>query len=114
MKALVYVGPEKVEIQHLPDPVVQDGEVLLEVSAAGICGSDLHGFLGLSERRKPGLVMGHETVARVAGGAKGWRAGQRVCLNPLLSCLSRAACPGGPQQPLPEWRVLRTDRPHSP
>jgi len=112
MKALVYVGPEKVEIQHLPDPVVQNGEVLLEVSAAGICGSDLHGFLGLSERRKPGLVMGHETVARVAGGAQGWDRGQRVCFNPLLSCLSCAACLSGRQNLCPDWRVFGMDRLH--
>ena len=112
MKALVYVGPEKVEIQNLPDPVVQNGEVLLEVSAAGICGSDLHGFLGLSERRKPGLVMGHETVARVAGGAQGWDRGQRVCFNPLLSCLSCAACLSGRQNLCPDWRVFGMDRLH--
>src|SRR3989442_3567170 len=112
MKALVYVGAEKVEIQDLPDPVVQKGEVLLEVSAAGICGSDLHGFMGLSERRKPGLVMGHETVARVARGAEGWRRGQRVCFNPLLSCLSCGACLGGRQNLCPEWRVFGMDRLH--
>jgi len=115
MKALVYVGPEKVEIQHLPDPVVGDGEVLLEVSAAGICGSDLHGFLGRSERRKPGLVMGHETVARVADvhpAVQGWRRGQRVCLNPLVSCLSCAACLGGRQNLCADWRVFGMDRLH--
>ena len=38
---------------------------LLRVSAAGICGSDIHGFLGHSARRRPGLVMGHETVASI-------------------------------------------------
>src|SRR4029079_2512387 len=89
MKALVYVGPEKVEMQHLPDPVVREGEVLLKVAAAGICGSDLHGFLGRSERRQPGLVMGHETVARVAEvhpSVEGWHRAQRVCFNPLVSC----------------------------
>ncbi len=63
MKALVYVGPERMEIQSVPDPSPREGEVLLGVSAAGVCGSDLHGFLGHSERRKPGLVMGHEAVA---------------------------------------------------
>jgi threonine dehydrogenase-like Zn-dependent dehydrogenase len=113
MKALVYVGPEKVEIQQLPDPPLQQGEVLLEVSAAGICGSDLHGFLGLSERRKPGLVMGHETVARVAEvhpGVQGWRRGQRVCLNPLVSCLSCAACLGGRQNLCADWRLFGMDR----
>jgi L-iditol 2-dehydrogenase len=65
MKALVYAGPERMEIRQMPEPVPGEGEVLLQVSAAGICGSDLHGFLGHSERRKPGLVMGHETVATI-------------------------------------------------
>jgi threonine dehydrogenase-like Zn-dependent dehydrogenase len=115
MKALVYVGPEKLEMQPLPDPVVREGEALLDVSAAGICGSDLHGFLGLSERRKPGLVMGHETVARVAEthpGVEGWRRGQRVCLNPLVSCLSCAACSSGRQNLCPDWRLFGMDRLH--
>src|SRR4029078_1602095 len=66
MNALVYLGPERMEIRDLPDPAPKHGEVLLEVSTAGICGSHIHGFLGHSERRQPGLVMGHETVARVA------------------------------------------------
>ena len=115
MKALVYVAPEKVEMQELPDPVVREGEALLEVSAAGICGSDLHGFLGLSERRQPGLVMGHETVARVVEthpGVEGWRHGQRVCLNPLVSCSTCPACLAGRQNLCAEWRLFGMDRLH--
>jgi threonine dehydrogenase-like Zn-dependent dehydrogenase len=115
VKALVYVGPEKVEIQTLPDPVVREGEVLLDVSAAGICGSDLHGFLGHSERRKPGLVMGHETVARIAEAhpsVQGWTRGQRVCINPLMSCGTCAACLGGRQNLCAEWRIFGMDRLH--
>src|SRR5262245_27938960 len=115
MKALVYVGPEKMEIQQLPEPEPRAGEVLLGVSAAGICGSDIHGFLGHSERRKPGLVMGHETVAEileVGAGVAGWRKGQRVCFNPLLGCGSCAACIGGRQNLCPDWRVFGMDRLH--
>jgi threonine dehydrogenase-like Zn-dependent dehydrogenase len=115
MKALVYVGPEKVEIQSRPDPVPRPGEVLLRVSAAGICGSDIHGFLGHSERRQPGLVMGHESVARildVTAGVQGWRPGQRVSFNPLVSCGSCPACLGGRQNVCPDWRVFGMDRLH--
>src|SRR5438093_11056491 len=115
MKALVYVGPEKVEMQHLPDPAVREGEVLLKVAAAGICGSDLHGFLGRSERRQPGLVMGHETVARVADAhpsVTGWHRAQRVCFNPLVSCGSCGACLSGRQNLCPDWRVFGMDRLH--
>jgi 2-desacetyl-2-hydroxyethyl bacteriochlorophyllide A dehydrogenase len=115
MKALVYVSPEKIELQEMPSPTPREGEVLLEVSSAGICGSDIHGFLGHSERRKPGLVMGHEAVARIAevgASVAGWRVGDRVCFNPLLSCRSCAACLEGRQNVCPDWRVFGMDRLH--
>ena len=70
MKALMYVGPEKVEIQDIPTPQLQPNQVLLKIAATGICGSDVHGFLGHSERRKPGLILGHEAVASDRGDAQ--------------------------------------------
>src|SRR5262245_16275857 len=115
MKALVYVAPERVEIQDFPDPVAGAGEVLLGASAAGICGSDIHGFLGHSERRGPGLVMGHESVATIlelGAGVKGWRHGQRVSFNPLVSCRGCPACLAGRQNVCPDWRVFGMDRLH--
>jgi threonine dehydrogenase-like Zn-dependent dehydrogenase len=115
MKALVYVGPEKMEMQDMPSPAVGEGEALLQVAAAGVCGSDLHGFLGHSERRKPGLVMGHETVATIVEthpSVSGWRIGQRVCFNPLLSCRACPACLEGRQNVCPDWRVFGMDRLH--
>ena len=115
MKALVYVGPERMEVQRIADPTVGEGEVLLQVSAAGICGSDIHGFLGHSERRKPGLVMGHETVAtilEVHPSVTGWRKSQRVCFNPLVSCRSCPACLNGRQNVCATWRLFGMDRLH--
>ncbi len=115
MRALVYVGPERMEMQDLPTPTPGEGEVLLQVSAAGICGSDIHGFLGHSERRQPGLVMGHETVARIAGvssGVTGWKESQRVCFNPLVSCRSCPACLAGRQNVCPDWKIFGMDRLH--
>lgn len=115
MKALVYVAPERVEVRSMPDPVVGEGEVLLKVSAAGICGSDIHGFLGHSERRKPGLVMGHETVATILElhpTVKGWGRSQRVCFNPLVNCGACPACLAGRQNLCVEWRLFGMDRLH--
>jgi threonine dehydrogenase-like Zn-dependent dehydrogenase len=113
MKALVYVGPEQMEIQSVPDPAPREGEVLVGVSAAGVCGSDLHGFLGHSARRKPGLVMGHEAVAtvlEVPAGVSGWRKGQRVSFNPLVSCGRCRACLDGRQNLCPTWWLFGMDR----
>jgi len=115
MKALVYVAPERMEIQEIAEPSPREGEALLEVSAAGVCGSDLHGFLGHSERRKPGLVMGHEAVATIlelGPSVSGWRRGQRVCFNPLLTCGSCRACLEGRQNLCPTWTLFGMDRLH--
>jgi L-iditol 2-dehydrogenase len=113
MKALVYLGPERMEIQSVSDPAPRQGEVLVGVSAAGVCGSDLHGFLGHSARRKPGLVMGHEAVAtvlEVPSGVSGWRKGQRVSFNPLVSCGQCRACLDGRQNLCPTWWLFGMDR----
>ncbi len=65
MKALVYLGPRRMELQEARDPDPEAGEVVLETAAAAICGSDLHGFREASPRRVPPLVMGHEAVGRI-------------------------------------------------
>jgi len=113
MKALVYVAPEKMEMQELPKPSPKPGEVLLKVAASGICGSDVHGFLGHSERRKPGLVLGHEAVATIAEthhSVKNWSPGQRVVVNPLVSCGTCAMCMNGRQNLCANWWLLGMDR----
>ena len=65
MKALVYQGPKKLEIVEVPKPTPKKGEILLKVKACGICGSDVHGYLGITGRRTPPMVMGHEFSAEV-------------------------------------------------
>ncbi|HLF92920.1 MAG TPA: alcohol dehydrogenase catalytic domain-containing protein [Planctomycetota bacterium] len=115
MKALVYTGPGKVEIQDVPRPVVQPGEVLLRNHSSGICGSDIHGFLGHSERRKPGLILGHETIATIEEAhpsVTAWKPGQKVIVNPLMTCGACAACLAGKQNLCANWKVLGLDRVH--
>ena len=60
MKALRFRTHWKVDLTDEPEPQPGPGEVILEVDAVGICGSDVHGFAGITDRRKPGVVMGHE------------------------------------------------------
>ena len=115
MKALVYVAPEKVEIQDVPKPVASAGEVLLRITSTGICGSDVHGFLGHSARRKPGLILGHEASAVIEekhASVRDWSLGQRVAVNPLMSCGTCAACQSGRQNLCETWRLLGLDRVH--
>ena len=65
MKALVWVAPCKIGLQEKDVPIPQEDEVLIRVRAAGICGSEVEGFLGKSDKRVPPLIMGHEFTGEV-------------------------------------------------
>jgi len=89
MKALVYTGPHRVELQELPDPSIKRDEVLIRVRAVGVCGSDLDGFLGKSKKRIPPLVLGHEfsgEIVEIGRGVSSFRSGEAVAVYPLVSC----------------------------
>ncbi|MEO0978225.1 MAG: alcohol dehydrogenase catalytic domain-containing protein [Pseudomonadota bacterium] len=92
MKALVYTGPESQAYREVADPVPSEGEVLIRVAHTGICGSDMHAFLGHDERRPAPLILGHEVAGTVVSGAQ---AGRRVTVNPLVSCGVCEACLAG-------------------
>jgi threonine dehydrogenase-like Zn-dependent dehydrogenase len=84
VKALVYTAPEKVELQEVSQPVAGDGEVLLKISATGICGSDIHGFLGHSERRKPGLILDTKRLRPWPGPILPFANGRRASASSLI------------------------------
>lgn len=105
MKALVLNGDYDISVQDRPDPRPGAGEVLIEVIATGICGSDFHGYSGENGRRHPGQVMGHETVGRITelgAGVTGHRTGDLVTVNPVLNCGDCEACRQGQQAWCPQ------------
>jgi threonine dehydrogenase-like Zn-dependent dehydrogenase len=87
VRALVWHGPGQLSVDELPDPVPAAGEVLLAPAAAGICGSDVEGYVGAQANREPPLVMGHELAGRVLAVGPdvdpGWR-GRAAAVNPLV------------------------------
>jgi L-iditol 2-dehydrogenase len=83
MKALVYVAPHKLAYRDVPIPSSDSGDVLIKVAAVGICGSDMHAYHGHDERRPAPLVLGHEAAGIIADGP---RQGQRITINPLVTC----------------------------
>ena len=98
MRALVYLGPGRMEQQDVPEPAPAPGEVVIASRASAICGSDLHAFREASPRRIPPLVMGHETVGEITDvgeGVPAARIGERVVLKPILSCGACAWCGSG-------------------
>jgi threonine dehydrogenase-like Zn-dependent dehydrogenase len=86
MRAMVYSAPLTLEMQDVPEPVPTTGEFVVEVAAAGICGSELEGFASQSPFRVPPLVMGHEFAGTVLG------TGRRVVVNPLVNCRECDLC----------------------
>ncbi|MEL6234689.1 MAG: alcohol dehydrogenase catalytic domain-containing protein, partial [Pseudomonadota bacterium] len=83
MKALVYTGPKAMQHRDAPDPVAGPGEHLIRIDAVGICGSDMHAYLGHDDRRPAPLILGHEAAGVIEGGL---RDGERVTINPLVTC----------------------------
>lgn len=92
MKALVYTGPQQLAFRDEPDPHQAAGDALVRIEAVGICGSDMHAFLGHDERRPAPLILGHEASGEVVGGRL---AGKRVTINPLVTCGFCRDCLGG-------------------
>ncbi len=92
MKALVYEGVEQLNFRDVPDCVVPQDAHLIRVEAVGICGSDMHAYLGHDDRRPAPLILGHEAAGVIVGGA---RDGERVTVNPLVTCGTCAACRSG-------------------
>lgn len=95
MRALMYEGPWQMPLRDVPEPAPGPGEVVVSVHAAGICGSDVHGFTGSTGRRTPGIVMGHEcsgTVAAIGENVATYAVGERVVVQPLHRCGTCAMC----------------------
>ena len=92
MKALVYTNTNEIIYRDEPDPSPGPGEVLVKMEATGICGSDMHAYHGHDARRVPPLILGHEIVGTIVDGSQ---AGQRVVINPLITCGQCQYCDTG-------------------
>jgi (R,R)-butanediol dehydrogenase/meso-butanediol dehydrogenase/diacetyl reductase len=99
MHAAVYHGPRDVRIDDVPEPRPGPGELLIEVSRNGICGSDLHTYVGAAKggasMHLPGIVLGHEfagVVRDVGDGVDDVAPGTAVAIAPIEWCGSCYAC----------------------
>ncbi len=98
MRALVYLGPEQMEIQQWDVPQPKAGEVRVRSRYVGICGSDVHGFLGTTGRRTAPMVMGHEMsgeISAIGEGVTGLSVGDRVTVQPIFNCGHCTYCKQG-------------------
>lgn len=111
----VLVKPGEIRVEDRPVPEPGPGQVLVEVSAVGVCGSDVHYFtegrIGDFVVEAP-LVLGHEAagVVRAIGpGASGrLEVGQRVAMEPGVPCRRCRACRSGAYNLCPDVRFFAT------
>jgi len=88
MKAAVITAPGEIAIEEVADPTPGDNDVVVEVAAVGICGTDLHIFEGEFAPKLP-IVPGHEmsgTVVAVGKSVTEVKIGDAVAIDPSLHC----------------------------
>lgn len=109
MNAGVYAGPNNIVIQRRPVPEPGPGEVLVRVRACGICGSDVNGLQAEAAEMSPGTILGHEAageVEAVGAGVSGYSGGERVVIEPLLTCGKCSFCASGRDSICRSLRIL--------
>ena len=98
MKTLYYPDWEQLLIREIDPPKPALNEVLLKVSACGICGSELETYKNRSPRRTPPLVMGHEfcgVIAEAGANVRDRKVGDSVVSNSVVPCRECRCCQRG-------------------
>lgn len=97
MRALVFYGPHDIRLEKCEVPQIGEGELLVRVKAAGVCGTDVRIFNGTKKIVAP-RIIGHEfagDVVEVGKGADSFVAGDRVTVYPSIACGNCYACRAG-------------------
>ncbi|MBT8363108.1 MAG: galactitol-1-phosphate 5-dehydrogenase [Deltaproteobacteria bacterium] len=109
MKALVLEEYNQLTYKEMPEPQCGPDDVLIQVKASGICGSDVHGMDGSTGRRIPPLIMGHEAagiITQVGSDVKKYHPGQRVTFDSTVYCGTCFFCRRGDINLCDHRRVL--------
>jgi 2-desacetyl-2-hydroxyethyl bacteriochlorophyllide A dehydrogenase len=88
MRAVTWRGVQQLRIDEVPPPVCGPADVVVDVSACGICGTDVHAYLDNAWATQ-GTRIGHEyagTVAEAGAHVRGIHPGDRVAVNPMTPC----------------------------
>ncbi len=109
MNAMVLRGPRELGLAEVARPTPGHNEVLVRLTNAGVCGTDLHIYDGSIPVRHP-LIMGHEMIGEVAeGGGDRFRRGQRVIVDPALYCGMCYNCRAGQTSLCPNGSLVGRD-----
>lgn len=100
MKSAVFYGPHDLRVEETKRPEPGAGEVLIQVKACGVCGTDVHiyeGDQGAAEVTPP-TILGHEfsgIIVKAGRGVTGFGPGDRVCVDPNCYCGACDYCRSG-------------------
>ncbi|OGV64455.1 MAG: hypothetical protein A3K19_21235 [Lentisphaerae bacterium RIFOXYB12_FULL_65_16] len=118
MQALVWEAPRVMTLRECAVPEVQPGEVLIRVAYAGICGSELSGYLGHNALRVPPLVMGHEFAGEIVALGDGVQTrhpalaqGRMATVDPMIYCGTCEFCARRLNQLCANRRLVGAHRP---
>lgn len=109
MKALVLEEYNRLAYKDMPEPEIGPEDVMIQIKASGICGSDVHGLDGSTGRRIPPLIMGHEAsgiIDSVGSSVTEYVVGQRVTFDSTVYCGTCFYCRRGDINLCDDRRVL--------
>ena len=109
MKHAKLTGIQEIVYEDVPEPTAGPGQVVVDIKACGICGSDIHAYLGEHPLMQPPLVMGHEfsgTIKELGKDVTGLQIGQRITVEPLLVCGECQRCRSGRYNVCEDLRVM--------
>jgi 2-desacetyl-2-hydroxyethyl bacteriochlorophyllide A dehydrogenase len=118
MKAVQFTGPEKMSYVDVPNPIINEYEVLIKIMAVGICGTDLELFSGEMPYIRNGLttyplIPGHEwsgQIVEVGSKVSNFKIGDRVTGDVSIGCGSCSMCMNGRFNLCPNRRVVGSYR----
>src|SRR4051812_17635998 len=97
MRTATWEDIRTIEISDLPEPTASPSDIVIDMAACGICGSDVHSFVEGAWIAK-GMPLGHEfagTVREVGAEVAGIAVGDRVAMNPASYCGECDRCRSG-------------------
>ena len=97
MKSALLKTWETMELVEMEKPTINEGEALIRVDYAGVCGSDITVYSGKHPTATAPVVIGHEILGRIEAIAPNdeFKVGDRVTVEPLISCGECEACKKG-------------------
>jgi 2-desacetyl-2-hydroxyethyl bacteriochlorophyllide A dehydrogenase len=110
MRAVIWEEPGKLAVTEVADPAPGHGQLVIQVGACGICGTDVHIADGEFPPTPYPIIPGHEFAGRVVARGEGvpgdWRDGERVAVDPSLFCGYCRACRSGRGNLCANWNAI--------